>query len=101
MVLPIFHWAFGEILTVDMGWDLLEVDFTLSKHLLLLRIWNSGAKPFDLRHVCGCVQALVSSLAWRVLRGLERMALLSHIALHHEDTIAATRGLRYELAGLV
>jgi hypothetical protein len=51
--------------------------FLRSSEHSLSRIWSLGANLFGWSWMCSVVQAVVSSLAWRVLRGLERMALLS------------------------
>ena len=43
--------------------------FSSSSEHSLSRMWSSGAYPFDWGSwVCRLVQALISSLSWRVLR---------------------------------
>jgi hypothetical protein len=83
-IFPSLDRSFGGVSAVAVQWDALEIDvilcevfLSLSAHSLSM-MCSSGANPFVWSLVWRLVQALVViSLAWRVLRGAERIALLS------------------------
>ena len=74
MIFPCLDCAFGGVATMAVRRDALEVD------VIFLEGFFEFVGAFvilDCRRVYNLVQAVVMSLAWRVFRGWERMALLS------------------------
>ena len=84
MILPSLDGSFGCIASVAIWWDLLGGDVVFPKCFFefvgafIVEDVEFGCISVRLElGICRLVQALVSSLAWRVFRGLERIMLLS------------------------